>query len=137
MPPPSHYNWFCVAHSLARIANDIVAVKATQTGLYRSPSPKPNAKETTSYTEKRASPVPPEKLQNVQLASQPSSSIMREKPEVKEIPSPLSDLRNEQALAVPTDSPILESPTVQPLGTSAVPSSKIARLFHYGGRHFF
>lgn len=143
MPPSNYYNWFCVANSVARIANDVAAIKAAQLG-YVSSRPQPSRKsddggkeqlKAKSQEPREEAPTSSRPIIQPDIINAPSEKTLSQ---LSDPPSPLR-----RATATPIESPKLpfdalvvpEPHRGPPLGTSAVPSSKIARLFHYGGTY--
>ncbi|KAF7760373.1 hypothetical protein Agabi119p4_11049 [Agaricus bisporus var. burnettii] len=159
MPPGPAYNWLCVLHTTAEILSNIARHRAVPVNRIkpsrvervgrREPD---NQLEHASYTgtcnvardppsEPRIETVP----STVLTGEEPASSILQHNPVKPTNVSPESEpvVSYELQSAAPSDdigqpipSPNPSTPIVIPprtLQSSRVPSSRIGRLFHYGG----
>jgi hypothetical protein len=130
MPQSGYYNWFCVANSLARIVKSATATKPVQL-RHIKPNVQPSKKSVSSkHGSKRHPSVSQESTDKNSLAQQTqveTIAVLTEELEVSP-PSCIPESTRPLGSTVARDIPTIQQPR-----TSAVPSSKIARLFHYGG----
>jgi aarF domain-containing kinase len=162
MPPSNYYNWFCVANSVARIANDVARIKAAQIECARTTTRartggqgKADEVKGTGAQKPHSTSTQPhiEVLKHSRLDAEeetPKASFKNLEPKTaasdltansRTAPSFTIPPLDAKACEPPVDIPKLPSDStahppdapVQALHSSTVPSSKIARLFHYGG----
>jgi hypothetical protein len=135
MSPSSYYNWFCAANSLARIANNAATIQTIQLGHAKPTIYSTRKGVDINHEQKRHKAVsevlPPEDIP----VSSPSQQTRSEKSEIIAEQSEGSEPppRIPERFRLSADESATVSSPIQPLRSSAVPSSKIARLFHYGG----
>ncbi|KAH8831183.1 ABC1-domain-containing protein [Flagelloscypha sp. PMI_526] len=129
MPPGPAFNWFCTLSTAADIISHAAKIRASQ--VYRQPS----------LRTALASPKPLPPVQELviehnfpaeELKPSPTNATLAEAvPEVVENVMELEPVRQ------PTTPRFIEHPEIvfqsQNLQSSKVPSSRIGRMFHYGG----
>ncbi|KAG7450996.1 ABC1-domain-containing protein [Guyanagaster necrorhizus] len=145
MPPGPAYNWLCVLSSAADILGHAARIRASQIAGQRSVlvsrmnnRDAPALEENKIKTEENVRPVVTEPfvLTRVSILPREFSAEVKSVEETQEIreDSVVDSIPYETA--PPTQAEEIQAPLVFPtrnLSSSKVPSSRIGRLFHYGG----
>ncbi|KAF8346622.1 ABC1-domain-containing protein [Amanita rubescens] len=144
MPPGPAYNWFCVAYSVLNILSHAAHHRATQVAQNTA------ARATTAVSSKSRQEEPskePESpvrqhygvQQSIEGDTRSRKSSQQLIPPVPnstpsdDIQPDASPLQNDLSLDEPLDKTPVYSTPARNLQSSKVPSSRIGRLFHYGG----
>ena len=136
MPPGPAYNWLCVAYSALNILSHAAHHRAAQV-TQRAAARATTAADTKSRQE-------PHSTENdVKLTNAPSneaSSMLNTTPS-EGVQLGISDLQIDKVEMIvgraPHKQPPIYSIPARNLQSSKVPSSRIGRLFHYGGEHIY